>query len=87
PGPSRDGPELRDGLLPSDIGRLVFGPKFLGGSDSQYKGFVEGVTMKRVVKTVEFDKELQGAVEDIVVGGSPFFGDLQWSMTSLPIMF
>ncbi|MCI75674.1 hypothetical protein A2U01_0096943, partial [Trifolium medium] len=27
---------------------------------------------------VMFDKELQAAVEDIVVGGGPFFGDLQW---------
>ncbi|MCI93184.1 hypothetical protein A2U01_0114482, partial [Trifolium medium] len=25
-----------------------------------------------------FDKELCGAVDDIVVGGGPFFGDLQW---------
>jgi hypothetical protein len=32
-----------------------------------------------------FDKELRGAVEDIVVGGGPFFGDLQWRITSLPI--
>jgi len=24
-----------------------------------------------------FDKELRGVVEDIVVGGGPFFGDLQ----------
>jgi hypothetical protein len=26
--------------------------------------------------TVLFDKELRAAVEDIVVGGGPFFGDL-----------
>jgi hypothetical protein len=32
-----------------------------------------------------FDKGLRGAVEDIVVGGSSFFGDLQWRITSLPI--
>jgi hypothetical protein len=32
-----------------------------------------------------FDKELRGAVEDIVVGGSPYFGDLQWRVSSLPI--
>jgi hypothetical protein len=32
-----------------------------------------------------FDKELCGAVEDIVVGGGPFFGDLQWRLVSLPI--
>ncbi|KAK2458086.1 hypothetical protein QL285_005285 [Trifolium repens] len=32
-----------------------------------------------------FDKELRGAVEEIVVGGGPYFGDLQWRVTSLPI--
>jgi hypothetical protein len=32
-----------------------------------------------------FDKELRGAVGDIVVGGGPYFGDLQWRMASLPI--
>jgi len=34
-----------------------------------------------------FDKELHGAVEDIVVDGCPFFVDLQWRLTSLPIRF
>jgi len=34
-----------------------------------------------------FDKELREAVEDIVVGGSPFFGDLQWRLASLPIIY
>ncbi|MCI97565.1 hypothetical protein A2U01_0118866, partial [Trifolium medium] len=33
-----------------------------------------------------FDKGLRDAVEDIVVGGGPFFGDLQWRIASLPIM-
>jgi len=32
-----------------------------------------------------FDKEFRGAVEDIVVCGGPFFGDLQWRLASLPI--
>ncbi|KAL6500200.1 hypothetical protein OROHE_025566 [Orobanche hederae] len=32
-----------------------------------------------------FDKELRKAVEDIVVGGGPFFGDLQRRVASLPI--
>jgi hypothetical protein len=32
-----------------------------------------------------FDKELRGVVEDIVVCGCPFFGDLQWRLASLPI--
>ena len=30
--------------------------------------------------TMLFDKELREAVEDIVVDGGPFFGDLQWRM-------
>jgi len=34
-----------------------------------------------------FDKELRGAVENIVVGGCPFFGDLQRRLISLPIRF
>jgi len=34
-----------------------------------------------------FDKKLCGAVEDIVVGGSPFFKDLQCRSASLPIRF
>ncbi|GAU39704.1 hypothetical protein TSUD_274980 [Trifolium subterraneum] len=32
-----------------------------------------------------FDKELRGAVEDIVVGGGRFFRDFQWRIASLPI--
>lgn len=32
-----------------------------------------------------FDKKLWGAVEDIVVGGGPFFRDLQRRVASLPI--
>ncbi|PNX70509.1 auxilin-like protein, partial [Trifolium pratense] len=34
---------------------------------------------------VLFDKELRVVVENIVVGGDPFFGDLQWRIASLPI--
>ncbi|MCI68935.1 hypothetical protein A2U01_0090196, partial [Trifolium medium] len=34
---------------------------------------------------VLFDKEFRAAVEDIVVGGGPFFGDLRWMIASLPI--
>jgi len=34
-----------------------------------------------------FDKELREAAEDIVVGGGPFCGDLQWRLASLPIRF
>ena len=32
-----------------------------------------------------FGKELRREIEDIVVDGCPFFGDLQWRPTSLPI--
>jgi hypothetical protein len=32
-----------------------------------------------------FDKELRRTFEDIVVGGGPYFGDLQWRVASLPI--
>lgn len=35
--------------------------------------------------TMLFDKELCGAVEDIVVCKGPFFGDLHWRLSSLPI--
>jgi len=34
-----------------------------------------------------FDKEVCGAVEDIVVCGGSFFQDLQWRLASLPIRF
>jgi len=34
-----------------------------------------------------FDKELREAVEDIVVDGGHFLGDLQWMLASLPIRF
>ncbi|GJS71154.1 putative reverse transcriptase domain-containing protein [Tanacetum coccineum] len=32
-----------------------------------------------------FDKGLRGSIENIVVCGGPFFGDLQWRLASLPI--
>ncbi|GKF66145.1 hypothetical protein Tco_0192662, partial [Tanacetum coccineum] len=32
-----------------------------------------------------FDKGLCGLIENIVVCGGPFFGDLQWQLASLPI--
>jgi len=35
--------------------------------------------------TMLFEKELHGALKDVVVGGGSFFGDLQWRLTSLPI--
>ncbi|XP_022040435.1 uncharacterized protein LOC110942984 [Helianthus annuus] len=34
-----------------------------------------------------FDKGLRRAIEDIVVCGGPFFGDLQWRLASLPTRF
>jgi hypothetical protein len=35
--------------------------------------------------TMLFDEELRGAIEDIVVGGGSYFGDLQWRVTFLHI--
>ncbi|RHN77582.1 hypothetical protein MtrunA17_Chr1g0156331 [Medicago truncatula] len=37
--------------------------------------------------TMLFDKELGGVVEDVVVGGGSFFGDLQWRLASSSIRF
>ncbi|GKC77653.1 putative reverse transcriptase domain-containing protein [Tanacetum coccineum] len=34
-----------------------------------------------------FDKGLRWSIENIVVCGGPFFGDLQWRLSSLPIRF
>ncbi|GJU46273.1 putative reverse transcriptase domain-containing protein [Tanacetum coccineum] len=34
-----------------------------------------------------FDKDLRGSIENIVVCGGPFFGDLQWRLASLTIRF
>ncbi|GJW38137.1 hypothetical protein Tco_0063982 [Tanacetum coccineum] len=34
-----------------------------------------------------FDKGLRGSIENIVVCGGPFFGDLHWRLASLPIRF
>ncbi|KAJ0856068.1 putative reverse transcriptase domain, DNA/RNA polymerase superfamily [Helianthus annuus] len=34
-----------------------------------------------------FDKDLREAIEELVVCGGPFFGDLQWRLASLPIRF
>ena len=34
-----------------------------------------------------FDQGLREAIEDIVVCGGPFFGDIQWRLASLPIRY
>ena len=34
-----------------------------------------------------FDKGLRRSIEDMVVCGGPFFGDIQWRLASLPIRF
>ncbi|MFS8000557.1 hypothetical protein Hanom_Chr12g01179831 [Helianthus anomalus] len=34
-----------------------------------------------------FDKGLRNTIEDIVVCGGAFFGDLQWRLASLPTRF
>ncbi|PNY08524.1 hypothetical protein L195_g005051 [Trifolium pratense] len=51
--PSCDGSKLREGWSPSDIGRSMLGVKLLGGAVSRDKGFIEGVTVKRAVRTIE----------------------------------
>ncbi|GAU40636.1 hypothetical protein TSUD_397720 [Trifolium subterraneum] len=93
--PSCDGRKLRKGLFPSDIGRSFSGMKLLGGAVSRDRGFIEEVAMKRDVRAVELmhllpklrdpQSELlllrSYMVENIVVGGGPFFCDLQWRIT------
>nr|GEW26915.1 putative reverse transcriptase domain-containing protein [Tanacetum cinerariifolium] len=37
--------------------------------------------------TLFFEKDLRGSIENIVVCGGPFFGDLQWQLSSLHIRF
>ncbi|GJW49080.1 hypothetical protein Tco_0090431 [Tanacetum coccineum] len=37
--------------------------------------------------TLFLDKGLRGSIENIVVCGGPFFGDLQWRLASIPIRF
>ena len=34
-----------------------------------------------------FDKGLRRSIEDMMVCGGPFFGDIQWRLASLPIRF
>jgi hypothetical protein len=51
--PSRDGNKHCGELFPSDIGRSALGVKLLEGSASGYRGFVEGLAMKRVIQVVE----------------------------------
>jgi hypothetical protein len=51
--PSCDENKPLDGLFPLDIRRPVLGENFLGGTVNQYKDFIGGVTIKRVVRTVE----------------------------------
>ena len=74
-------PQLRDPqsellLLQSCMGiaKLFFGLRMC-----------QPIHMEEVAMLV--DKEMREAVEDIVVGGGPFFGDLQWRLASLPIRF
>jgi hypothetical protein len=50
-----------------------------------YGGGSQPIHMEDV--TMLFDKELRRAVEDIVVGGAHFFGDLQLRLASLLIRF
>ncbi|GJU13398.1 hypothetical protein Tco_1135794 [Tanacetum coccineum] len=93
--PSCNGTKLREGLFPVDIRRPSLGVKLLGGAASRDAYFISGLALRRAVNAVDlmkkatlfFDKGLRGSIENIVVYGGPFFGDLQWSLASLPIRF
>ncbi|PNY13681.1 auxilin-like protein [Trifolium pratense] len=65
------------------------GVKLLGGAVSRDKGFIEGVAMKRVVRAVELIHllpQLKDAQSELLLLRScPYFGDLQWRVSSLPI--
>ncbi|GJZ91147.1 putative reverse transcriptase domain-containing protein [Tanacetum coccineum] len=93
--------KLREGLFPVDIRRPSLGVKLLGGDVSRDAYFICGVVMRRAVNAVDlmsllpqlhdpqsglvFDKSLCGSIENIVVYGGPFFGDLHRRLASLPI--
>jgi hypothetical protein len=51
--PSCDGTNLCEGLFPSNIGRPLCRVKLLGGTVSRDRGFIEEVSMNRVVKAIE----------------------------------
>nr|GEW14212.1 hypothetical protein [Tanacetum cinerariifolium] len=96
------GMKLCEGLFPVDIRRPSSGVKLLGGAVSRDTNFISGLAMRRAANAVDlmgllpqlhdlqtlfFDKGLRGSIENIVVCGGPFFGELQWQLSSLPIRF
>ncbi|PWA78166.1 reverse transcriptase domain-containing protein [Artemisia annua] len=74
--------KLREGLFPIDIRRPSLGVKLLRGA---VRRTCQPVHMEEVA--LLFDKGLRGSIENIVVCGGPYFGDLQWRLASLPIRF
>ncbi|GJR21241.1 putative reverse transcriptase domain-containing protein [Tanacetum coccineum] len=99
--PSCNGMKLREGLFPVDIRRPSSGVKLLRGAVSRDTDFISGLAMRRAVNAIDLmgllsqlhdpQSELlllrSCMVENIVVCGGPFFGDLQWQLASLPIRF
>ncbi|PWA80994.1 hypothetical protein CTI12_AA190310 [Artemisia annua] len=95
--PSCNGVKLREGLFPIDIRRPSLGVKFLGGASEllllrSCMGIAKLFFGLRTCQPVHmedaalfFDKGLRESIENIVVCGGPFFGDLQWRLSSLPI--
>ncbi|GJW29230.1 putative reverse transcriptase domain-containing protein [Tanacetum coccineum] len=84
------------GLFPVDIRRPSLGVKLLGGAASRDIYFNNGLAMRRAVNVVDLigllpqlhdPHRLRGSIENMVVCGWPFFGDLQWRLGSLPIRF
>ncbi|PWA76277.1 reverse transcriptase domain-containing protein [Artemisia annua] len=74
--------KLREGLFPIDIRRPSLGVKLLRGA---VRRTCQPVHMEEAA--LFFDKGLRGSIENIVVCGGPYFGDLQWHLASLPIRF
>nr|GEU72577.1 hypothetical protein [Tanacetum cinerariifolium] len=75
--------------------RAVIGVKLLGRTVSRDADFISGLVLRRVANApvhmeeadLFFDKGLRGSIENMVLCGEPFFGDLQWRLTSLHIRF
>ncbi|GKB30286.1 hypothetical protein Tco_0869687, partial [Tanacetum coccineum] len=87
--------KLREGLF-IDIRRSSSSVKLLGGTVSRDAYFISGLAMRRAANVVDLmsllsqlhdTQSLCGSIENIVVYGGPFFGDLQWRLASLPIRF
>ncbi|KAJ0925533.1 putative reverse transcriptase domain, exostosin [Helianthus annuus] len=84
--PTCNGVKVQEGLFPRGIGRPVLGVKLLRGVVSRDAEFTSSMALKRANCAVELMRP-RGALEDIVVCGGAFFGDLQWRLASLPTRF